>query len=192
MKWLGKQYYHTDPKYLDRQVRANTVDQDQTPPEGPIWSGSAELVLTKIKFFEVGIKSRSTLSAIWYALFWHITVCLKHTIQILRLLQYFFMCPGRLDFYDILTLFFRFQSTITQNFDRERNSRELPADLIWLWHKSMSRFICKCVFGAFICTDQLKKNVQCFVFLLWPSAAKFRFAEVFTFCACLLVKTSSL
>ena len=32
--------YYNDPKYLDRQVRINSLDQDQPGPEGAVWSVS--------------------------------------------------------------------------------------------------------------------------------------------------------
>ena len=32
--------YHNDPKFLDRQVWANSADPDQTAPIGGVWSGS--------------------------------------------------------------------------------------------------------------------------------------------------------
>ena len=31
--------YHNDPKFLDRQVYANSVDPDQTAARGAVWSG---------------------------------------------------------------------------------------------------------------------------------------------------------
>ena len=33
--------YRNDPKFLDKQVRANSVDADQTAPTGAVWSGSS-------------------------------------------------------------------------------------------------------------------------------------------------------
>ena len=36
--------YHNDPKSLDREVSANSVDPDQTAPEGGGWSGSTLFV----------------------------------------------------------------------------------------------------------------------------------------------------
>ena len=32
--------YHNDPKFLDRQVWADILDQDQTASQGSVWSGS--------------------------------------------------------------------------------------------------------------------------------------------------------
>ena len=34
------QMFRNDPKFLDRQVWANSVDPDQTAPTGAVWSGS--------------------------------------------------------------------------------------------------------------------------------------------------------
>ena len=47
-----------------------------------------------------------------------------------------------------LLWFYRFQSAVTQNSDRERNSWELPADLLWFRHKLMSCYICKFISHA--------------------------------------------
>ena len=42
--------YRNDPKFLDRQVRANSVDPDQTAPRGAVCSGSALFAILSISF----------------------------------------------------------------------------------------------------------------------------------------------
>ena len=63
--------YHNDPKFLDRQVWANSADPDQTAPRGAVWSGS-------------------TLFAILSASFGLITLWQSHIVQILECLQQIF------------------------------------------------------------------------------------------------------
>ena len=44
------QEYRNDPKFLDRQVWANSADPDQTAPTGAVWSGSTLFAIPSASF----------------------------------------------------------------------------------------------------------------------------------------------
>ena len=47
---LKYKLYRDVPKFLDRQVRANSADPDQTAPRGAFWSGSTLFAILSTSF----------------------------------------------------------------------------------------------------------------------------------------------
>ena len=48
--FIPLQEYRNDPKFLDRQVWANSADPDQTAPTGEVWSGSTLFAIPSASF----------------------------------------------------------------------------------------------------------------------------------------------
>ena len=57
-------FYRNDPKYLDKQVLANSVDPDHTTLEEAVWLGSTLFAIQSVSFGQV-------------------TACQNHIVQIL-------------------------------------------------------------------------------------------------------------
>ena len=52
----GPENYCKDPKFLDRQVWANSVDPDQTAPRGAVWSVSTLFAILSASFDRITLR----------------------------------------------------------------------------------------------------------------------------------------
>ena len=88
---INNPYIHNDPKFLDRQVWANSADTDQTAPEGNQPEQGLHFLPNSFYIFWMHYSTKGK------------------TFQILEYLQqYFFMCPNFLELFGYTCICFSF------------------------------------------------------------------------------------